>query len=522
MTSPRAPEPAAAGATPASAASGDARATATSVAHATATSVAHATVVIVNWNGAHLLPACLDAVARLETSFRFETWVADNASTDGSTELLRSRYPSVRVIETGANLGFAGGNNAALRQVTTPFAVLLNNDATPEPGWLERLLAPFDEPGGDRLGAVTGKVVFLPRFVRLQLSTPGFVPGSHDSRELGVRISGVQVDGSEALGEVLWERLTYGAEGPGDARFFWTRPSGELLLPLPPGSDDAAPVEVRFTWTADRTKDVTLSWEGGSSTLTVGAETGKAMLTVPAGVPRVDVVNNAGGIVLEDGYGADRAYQQVDDGRFDVATEVFTACGNGMAMRRELGAELHWFDDDFFLYYEDTDLSWRIRARGYAIRYEPRAVLRHIHAASSGEWSPLFVFHVDRNRLLMVTKDATAGLALRVVGRYPLTTASMALRSVRQGLATRRCPAVRPTLLRLRVIASYLRLLPRMLTRRAEVGRTAAVRRPDLERRWLTPRAEAYAAVTSSVGDPELPEAAKVTDRPGVSEESAA
>jgi GT2 family glycosyltransferase len=459
---------------------------------------ARATLVIVNWNGAHLLPACLDAVAKLQTSFDFVTWVVDNASSDGSAELLRTRYPEVRVIQTGANLGFAGGNNAALRQVTTPFAVLLNNDATPEPDWLERLLAPFEEPGGDRLGAVTGKVVFLPRFVRLRLSTPGFVPGPHDSRELGVRISGLSVGGADSLGSVLWERLTYGAEGPPRDRYFWTRPSGELLLPVP----DSGAVEVALTWTADRTKDVTLSWAGGSATLPAGDRTATVALTLPAELARVDVVNNAGGIVLEDGYGADRAYQQVDDGRFDVAEEVFTACGNGMAMRTELGEELGWFDDDFFLYYEDTDLSWRIRARGYAIRFEPRAVLRHVHAASSGEWSPLFVFHVDRNRLLMVTKDATAGLALRVVGRYPVTTLSIGLRTVRQALATRSRPAVRPTLLRLRVIASYLRLLPRMLSRRRQVARTAAVRRGDLERQWLTPRAEAQAAVASPEVEP--------------------
>src|SRR3954471_11430233 len=152
----------------------------------------------------------------LDTSFPFDTVVVDNASSDGSEELLRTRYPDVRVIQTGGNLGFAGGNNAALRRLTTPFAVLLNNDATPEPDWLENLLAPFDAPGGERLGAVTGKVVFLPRFVRLRLSTPAFTPGPHDPRELGVRISGVRVgsgeDAQEKLGEVLWERLTYGAE----------------------------------------------------------------------------------------------------------------------------------------------------------------------------------------------------------------------------------------------------------------------------------------------------------------------
>jgi GT2 family glycosyltransferase len=445
-----------------------------------------ATVVVVNWNGAHLLPACLDAVRAQEAPFAFETVVVDNASADGSVQLLRERYPEVTVIETGANLGFAGGNNAALQDVTSPYAVLLNNDAVPEPTWLAALLAPFLEAGAGRLGAVTGKVVFLPRFLRLQLRTEGFVPGPHDTRELGVRIASVSVATpggipQERLGEVLWERLTYGAEGPAGHRYFWTRPAGEMLVPVPA----EGPVTVSFTWFAERDKDVQLSWDGGSVTLRA-SEDGRqaANVEIDSGVPRVDVVNNVGGIVLTEGYGADRGYQQVDTGQFDQPEEVFTACGNGMAVRMSIGRELGWFDDDFFLYYEDTDLSWRIRSRGWEIRYVPQAVLRHVHSATSEEWSPLFVFHVDRNRLLMLTKNATTGLALRAVLRYPLTTASIAVRTLRQGLAARRRPPVRPTLLRLRVIGSYLRLLPRMLARRRNVARSAAVGRRELQR-WL-------------------------------------
>jgi hypothetical protein len=111
-------------------------------------------------------------------------------------------------------------------------------------------------------------------------------------------------------------------------------------------------------------------------------------------------------------------------------------------------------------------------------------VLRHLHAASSQEWSPLFVFHVDRNRLLMLTKNATGALALRAVAHYLLTTGSMFARSVLQAARARRRPPIRPTLLRLRVISSYARLLPRMLSRRrgpaeAKVGRRA------LQKRWL-------------------------------------
>ena len=110
-----------------------------------------------------------------------------------------------------------------------------------------------------------------------------------------------------------------------------------------------------------------------------------------------------------------------------------------------------------------------------------------MHSATSEEWSPLFVFHVDRNRLLMLTKNASAGLALRAVARYPLTTASIALRTVRQALAARERPPIRPTLLRLRVIGSYLRLMSRMLRRRQQIRRSAVVSRSRLERWLVTP-----------------------------------
>ena len=427
-----------------------------------------ATVVVVNWNGAHLLPACLDALAKQDTT-DFETWVVDNASSDGSVALLRRDYPWVRVIEAGANLGFAGGNNRALREVTTPYAVLLNNDAVPEPSWLSRTLAAFDtHPDA---GCVTPKILFLPRFVVVSLETGAFVPGPHDPRKLGVRVHAVA--GTD--GKPLWERLTYGPE----AGFTWTRPAGSFLLPVADG-----PATVTLTWAADRAKDVTLSWAGGAVTLPVTTEPHEVSFEIGADVPRVDVVNNAGGIVFADGYGADRGFQQVDGPEWDTPADVFGFCGNGVAFRREVLDDVGLFDDDFFLYYEDTDLSWRVRARGHQIRYEPAAVLRHHHSASSGEESRVFRFHVDRNRLLMLTKNASPRLALAQVLRYPLTTASMALRAVRGGHWR---SAVRPALLRLHVMASYLRLLPRMLARRRRIDTTRVVSRAELERR-LVPR----------------------------------
>jgi GT2 family glycosyltransferase len=446
------------------------------------------TVVVLNWNGAHLLGDCLRGLAAQDLpEGQVATWVVDNASTDGSLELLADQFPWVRAIANDSNDGFAGGNNLALREVATPFVALINNDARPEPDWLRRLLEPFSEPGAERLGAVSAKIVFLPRFLAVELATPGFVPGTLDTRELGVRVYQVTVDGTDVTERVLWDRVAYGPEGEGPGRFRWTRPAGMLLIPVDRDPAQQGPLRLGLRVAAETTKAVELTWSGGSGGGKAEPEPVDLEVEVPAGVPLADVLNNAGSMVFRDGYGADRAYQELDRGQYQTPEEVFAFCGGSVCFRTEALRQAGVFDDDFFLYYEDTDLSWRLRSLGWRIRYQPAAVARHIHSASSVEWSPLFVFHTDRNRLLMLTKNARAGLAAREVLRYPLTTASLALREVARARHTRRRPPVRPTLLRLRVLGSYVRLLPAMLARRRRIAARASVDRKRLER-WLVLR----------------------------------
>src|SRR3954451_8069783 len=106
------------------------------------------TVVVVTWQGAHLLPACLDSLRR--QTIPHAVVVVDNASTDGTTELLATRFPEVTVIQTGGNLGFAGGAQTGLEAARTPYDALLNNDAVAEPEWLG---GPRAHPGGAPEGA---------------------------------------------------------------------------------------------------------------------------------------------------------------------------------------------------------------------------------------------------------------------------------------------------------------------------------------------------------------------------------
>jgi GT2 family glycosyltransferase len=106
-------------------------------------------VVIVNWNGRHLLDACLTSVFEQRPA-PDRVIVVDNGSTDGSLEHLRSIWPQVAAVDAGSNLGFSGGNNLGIRDALAAGAehvLLLNNDAQLLPGALAELLAGLEESG---------------------------------------------------------------------------------------------------------------------------------------------------------------------------------------------------------------------------------------------------------------------------------------------------------------------------------------------------------------------------------------
>jgi GT2 family glycosyltransferase len=99
-------------------------------------------VVIPNWNGAHHLPTCLSAL-RAQTYPDVEVIVVDNASSDGSRELLSSRYPEVRVIALPENRGFTGACNAGIKAAAGQYIALLNNDTEVDRGWAAAVAEAF-------------------------------------------------------------------------------------------------------------------------------------------------------------------------------------------------------------------------------------------------------------------------------------------------------------------------------------------------------------------------------------------
>lgn len=115
-------------------------------------------IIVVTWNGRAYVEACLEAVAA-QVGVDAETIVVDNGSTDGTRDLVRNRFPHVRVVALPDNRGFAAGNNAGARVARGGFLAFLNNDAVPEPTWLCALRAGVLASSGFLLA--TSRIVYM-------------------------------------------------------------------------------------------------------------------------------------------------------------------------------------------------------------------------------------------------------------------------------------------------------------------------------------------------------------------------
>jgi GT2 family glycosyltransferase len=239
-------------------------------------------VIIVNYNGRHLLGELFESLAR-QTRPADEVIMVDNASTDGSVDYMREHFPLVKMVELPTNTGFAEGNNIGVAHAQGDYIALSNSDTVVDEKWLAELIQALN--GDERIGAGVPKI-----------------------------------------------------------------------------SLDAS----------------------GRRICQAGAE-----------------FNNLGNL-----WG--RGFNQPDNGQFDSVTEVpgLTACS--VMLRREVFEGEPLFDPSFFMYYEELDLTLRVRARGYSITYVPTAVVYHKLMQSMKKVSPqphlLQQFYCNRNRIKIVMK----------------------------------------------------------------------------------------------------------------------
>ena len=140
------------------------------------------------------------------------------------------------------------------------------------------------------------------------------------------------------------------------------------------------------------------------------------------------LVNSTGNLVDSSGNGYDRDWL-VPAGQEHSPSQVFGLCGGACAIRREAWQALGGFREDLFMYYEDTDLSWRLRERGWAVVYVREAVVLHEHASSSGTSSAMFIRVNARNRILVAAAHSPVPVVIQALAR----TVVRGLRGPRRG-----------------------------------------------------------------------------------------
>lgn len=415
-------------------------------------------VVVLNFNGGTDTLRCFEHLQATDwPADDLELICVDNGSTDGSVEALRAAFPSVEVRALGSNTGFPA-NNAALRDLDgVRYVALVNNDAFVEPGWLAPLVATLDRDPG--LGAASPKMLLAPRFAEVTIRGPVLVSEGPGGRDLCVQLRGCAVDGHDVWRDLHVAAGGWSREWSSLGTFEWVGPTATVRIPAPEPDSEVEPlVALRL----DAPEACELIVDGAAIPVRPGAST----ITFPLPHNRVDVINGVGSVVYADGCGADRGWLQRDDGQFDDPVEVFSWCGGGVLLRPAYLADVGLLEESFFLYYEDTDLSWRGQARGWRYRTAPSSVIRHVHAASSGTDSAVFVHHVERNRLLMLLRNAPARTAWTQTLLHLRATASYALRDIVRPIRRARRPTLLNVHRRLKAFADFLRLFPRTFVAR--------------------------------------------------------
>lgn len=104
------------------------------------------TIVIPNYNGIKYIRGCMDSLRKERmTGYDFDVLVVDNASKDGSPEVLKQEYPEVQMISEDSNTGFCHAVNVGIKAANTPYVILLNNDTVVKPGYVNALVEAMDK-----------------------------------------------------------------------------------------------------------------------------------------------------------------------------------------------------------------------------------------------------------------------------------------------------------------------------------------------------------------------------------------
>jgi GT2 family glycosyltransferase len=117
-----------------------------------------------------------------------------------------------------------------------------------------------------------------------------------------------------------------------------------------------------------------------------------------------DTIDTTGHLIYRDGLNRGRGRLEIDRGQYDDKTDIFFPSGAAALYRREMFDEIGLFDEHHFAYGDDIDIGIRGRLAGWTCLFVPGAIVYHMYSATTGKYSPMKLYLVERNRLWIVLK----------------------------------------------------------------------------------------------------------------------
>ncbi len=448
-------------------------------------------IITVNYNGVRFLAGLFDSLSRLDyPAEKIEIIMVDNNSSDDSCEFVSRKYPNVKIIRSDKNKGYAGGNNAGFRIARGEYIALINNDCTVEKQWLSGLVKTLLQQGATlKAGAAGSKVLFFYSYLLLEFNTGGMpllvndfiINNGEKCGKLGV--CGPQENLCRSIRFI--SKCSPASRSSDGSVTSWTLNDGAVI---------AVPI-------ADENNDIALTMEisnsadiAGELAVSLGEKERKARIFSGQAQPevskirleiqkkyfdyKVDLVNSCGIEINRSFYARDRGADAVDAGQYNTADEIFAPSGSSLLISRRMLDETGFFESSFFTYYEDVDLFWRARLKGWKVFFCPESVARHHHCGTGVEWSPLFTYHVLKNRMITIFRCGWCGIFTRSYFAFIASAALAAAGCLRQAFHSKRCS--RPDIpVRLRIIFEFFYLMPKNLISRIRIRSTKRI--PDSE-----------------------------------------
>jgi GT2 family glycosyltransferase len=183
-----------------------------------------------------------------------------------------------------------------------------------------------------------------------------------------------------------------------------------------------------------------------------------------------DRIEGAGELIYWDGLCRSRGQYEQDHGQYNTMEEIFFPPGCGAMYGKSLFDGMGLFDEDFFAYADDSEIGIRARLAGWKCLYVPSAIVYHKNSGTTGQYSPLKAFYVERNRLWITIKYFPFPLLLLSIFFTFYRFAYQAYGAItHRGAAGRFTEIYSPPKLILILLKAYgsgIRLLPRMWKKR--------------------------------------------------------